>query len=80
MSEAAQAILTKALELPVADQKWLTDRLLEETETEEDDVEWQEELTRRLEEVEKHPERLLDGAEVMRQIRAKLAAMREGTA
>ena len=76
MSEAAQAILTKALELPVEDQQWLTDRLIEETEADEDDAECQAELDRRLEEVEKHPERLIDGEQVMREVDEMLAAKR----
>ncbi len=80
MSEAAQTILTKALELPLEDQQWLADRLTEETELDEDDAKWQAELERRLEEVEKHPERLVDGAEAMREVREMLAAMREGAA
>jgi Putative addiction module component len=76
MSEAAQALLSKALELPVEDQHWLTDRLIEETEEDEDDAEWQAELDRRLEEVEKHPERLLDFDETMKEIRQELQAAR----
>jgi hypothetical protein len=76
MSEAAQALLTNALELPLEDQQWLTDRLIEEIEPEEDDVEWQAELERRLDEVEKHPERLIDFDEAMREVREMLAAKR----
>lgn len=77
MSEAAQAILTKALELPVEDQQWLTDRLIEETESDEDDAEWQAELERRLDDVEKHPERLVDFDEAMKEIRQELQAARQ---
>ena len=80
MSEAAQAILTKALELPVEDQQWLTDRLIEETESDEDDAEWQAELERRLEDVEKHPERLIDFDEAMKEIRQELQAARQRSA
>jgi hypothetical protein len=80
MSEAAKALLTKALELPLEDQQWLTDRLIEEIEPDEDDAEWQAELERRLEEVEKHPERLIDGAEVMREVREMLSAKRGAVA
>jgi len=76
MIEAAQALLTNALELPLEDQQWLTDRLIEEIEPEEDDVEWQAELERRLDEVEKHPERLIDFDEAMREVREMLAAKR----
>ena len=77
MSEAAQAILTKALELPVEDQQWLTDRLIEETEADEVDTEWQAELERRLDDVEKHPERLVDFDEAMKEIRQELQAARQ---
>ena len=77
MSEAAQAILTKALELPVEDQQWLTDRLIEETEADEVDTEWQAELERRLDDVEKHPERLIDFDEAMKEIRQELQAARQ---
>ena len=77
MSEAAQAILTKALELPVEDQQWLTDRLIEETESDEVDTEWQAELERRLDDVEKHPERLVDFDEAMKEIRQELQAARQ---
>ena len=77
MSEAAQAILTKALELPVEDQQWLTDRLIEETEADEVDTEWQDELARRLDDVEKHPERLVDFDEAMKEIRQELQAARQ---
>ena len=80
MSEAAQAILTKALELPVEDQQWLTDRLIEETESDEDDAEWQAELERRLEDVEKHPEQLVDFDEAMKEIRQELQAARQRSA
>jgi hypothetical protein len=73
MSEVAQALLTKALELPREDQQWLTDRLLEETEPDADEEAWHAELARRL---EKHPEQLLDGDEVMRELQEMLTAKR----
>jgi hypothetical protein len=80
MSEAAQAILKKALELPVEDQHWLTDRLIEQTESDEDDAEWQAELDRRLEEVEKHPERLIDFDDALKEIQEELHAARQRSA
>jgi len=75
MSPVAESLYEQVLNLPEAEQVEFAHRLLESP-SDEDDAEWQAELERRMEDVEKHPERLIDGSEVMRQIRSRLAAMR----
>ncbi len=78
MSEAAVKLLEQIRALPDADREWLAGELWDEEEATdadiaelEDDLEFQAMLAERLEEVEKHPERLLDGDEVMAELRRR---------
>jgi putative addiction module component (TIGR02574 family) len=80
MSETATKLLDQLLQLPEADRLMVADRLWESLgeekqqklieETTNDPV-FQAELERRLKEVEEHPERLLDGEQVMAGLRAR---------
>ncbi len=82
MSEAAQQLLEQIRALPDADREWLTAELTGEPVADEDsddpmdDPEWRAEFERRLEQVQKHPDQLIDHADAMRMIREHLAAQR----
>lgn len=81
MSEAATKLLDQLLQLPEADRLMIAEQLwgsVSEVKQWElfDEVtnepEFQDELERRIKEVEEHPDRLLDGEEVMAELRARL--------
>ena len=84
MSETVSTLLSKALALPPEQRQELLARLMDSVarpglpeppvrfaSEEEAEAAWQAELALRLEEVEKHPERLLDGEQVMAELRAR---------
>jgi putative addiction module component (TIGR02574 family) len=82
MSETATKLLDQILQLPEPDRLMIADRLWEslgEAKQQElidettNDPEFQAELERRLKEVEEHPERLLDGEQVMAELRARVS-------
>ena len=86
MSEAATKLLDQLLQLPEAERLQIADRLWESlgdgTKQEaidetSDDPEFQAELQRRLKEVEEHPENLLDGEQVMNELREHLRRKRQ---
>lgn len=78
MSELAQGLLTRALELPMEDRRWLGEQLLESEEVDEfpdaphHDPEFMAELIRRSDEVHAHPERLLNLQDVLVELRQRL--------
>ena len=81
MSEAAQKLLEQIRALPEAEREWIAAELNSEATGGEyddpmDDPEFQAILAERLEEVEKHPERLLTLEEANSQIDAELARRR----
>ena len=75
MSEAATSLLQQALNLNPDERYEMAQQLLDSLDDADDllpdDPAWRAELDRRLEEVEKHPERLLDGKTVMAEIRER---------
>jgi putative addiction module component (TIGR02574 family) len=82
MSETATKLLDQLLQLPEPDRLMIADRLWESLSEEKqlelideatNDPEYQAELERRLKEVEEHPERLLDGEQVMAELRARVS-------
>ncbi|MBA4189922.1 MAG: hypothetical protein C0467_18210 [Planctomycetaceae bacterium] len=80
MSETATKLLQQLLALPEADRLELVDRLhesIDDQAEEEPDPAFLAELNRRLREVEEHPERLLDGEQVMAETRERLRRKRE---
>lgn len=84
MSETAQKLLEQIRALPEADREWIAGELWDEQETThadidelENDPEFQAMLAERLEQVEKHPEQLLDGDEVMAEARNRLRDRRQ---
>jgi putative addiction module component (TIGR02574 family) len=81
MSETATKLLDQLLQLPEPERVMIADRLWESLGDEAKqqilgettaDPEFQAELERRLKEVEEHPERLLDGEQVMAELRERL--------
>jgi putative addiction module component (TIGR02574 family) len=75
MSELATKLLEQLLMLPEAERAQIVDRLnasLDEQLEDKIDPAFQAELERRLQEVEEHPERLIDGEQVMAEVRARL--------
>jgi hypothetical protein len=83
MSDAAQKLLAQIRALPEPEQEWIAGELWEEQEARdadidelENDPEFQAMLAERLEQVEKHPEQLLDGDEVMAEARKRLRERR----
>lgn len=88
MSETAEKLLRELLLLPLPERMAIADRLGESIEeevthppspyaTDEDAEEaYHALLLQRLDEAEKHPDRLIDGPEAMRRIREELAARR----
>ena len=86
MSETGTKLLEQLLQLPEAERLQIADRLWESLGDEQkqqimdeatSDPEFQAELQRRLKEVEEHPERLLDGAQVMAELREHLRRKRQ---
>lgn len=83
MSETAQKLLELIRALPEAEREWIAHELWDEQEVTADglddlqaDPEFQAMLAERLEQVEKHPERLISHADAMKMIREHLAAQR----
>lgn len=79
MSEIATKLLEQLLSLPEAERAQIADRLNESLDVQSDDEtdpEFQAELQCRLVEVEEHPERLLDGEQVMAGLREHLRRKR----
>lgn len=83
MSDAAQKLLEQIRALPDAEREWLVGELWDEQDVTADeldelqaDPEFQAMLAERLEQVEKHPERLLTWDEAQTQIDAELALRR----
>ncbi|MFO0823824.1 MAG: addiction module protein [Gemmataceae bacterium] len=80
MSELATKLLEQLLALPEAERAQIAERLnesLDEQLEDEIDPAFQAELERRLREVEEHPERLLDGKQVMAELREHLRRKRQ---
>ena len=83
MSELAQGLLTRALELPMEDRRWLGEQLLESEEVDEfpdaphHDPEFMAELIRRSDEAHAHPERLIDSAVVFAEVDQFLKELKE---
>lgn len=80
MSELATKLLEQLLTLPESERAQIAERLnesLDEQLTDEIDPEFQAELERRLQEVEEHPERLIDGEQVMAELREHLRRKRQ---
>ena len=84
MSETATGLLQQLLLLPESERAALADRLLDslsDTAYAElmsdaaEDPEFEAELARRLTEVDEHPERLLDGEQVMAELRDRVRRM-----
>ena len=84
MSETATRLLDQLLQLPEADRVTIADRLWEslseaaqqELAAEEpEDPAFEAELERRLKEVDEHPERLIDGDQVMAELRDRVRRM-----
>lgn len=83
MSETAQKLLEQIRALPEAEREWIAHELWDEREVAADeldelqaDPQFQAMLAERLEQVEKHPERLIGHADAMKMIREHLAAQR----
>lgn len=82
MSELAQGLLTRALELPMEDRRWLGEQLLDSEEVDEfpdaphHDPEFMAELIRRSDEVHAHPERLISNEVAFAEVERMLAEMR----
>ena len=82
MSEVAQGLLMRALELPEADRRWLGERLLDAGDADEfpdaphHDPEFLAELIRRSDEVHAHPERLISNEVAFADVEKMLAEMR----
>jgi putative addiction module component (TIGR02574 family) len=86
MSDTATKLLEQLLQLPEAERLQIADRLWDSLACEKkqeimdeatDDPEFRAELERRLKEVEEHPERLLDGEQVMAELRERLRGKQE---
>lgn len=86
MSETATKLLEQVLLLPEAERELLADRLWESLGGDKQqelfdalsaDPDFQAELELRLKEVEEHPERLLDGEQVMASVREQLRRNRQ---
>jgi len=84
MSEATKAILDQVFSLPVEDQLHVADSIYESLDPASDSIEkeiaaiesdslWQAKLNQRLDFVEKHPEQLLDGQDVIAELRKRFA-------
>lgn len=78
MSETAQKLLEQIRALPETEREWIAHELWDEFEVTdeeigqlEDDPEFQAKLAERLEQVEKHPEKLIDGETVMAELRRR---------
>lgn len=79
MSERAAKLLEQVLALPDDDRLWLSDRLREHFADDADaeggyvwdDPEFHAEIERRLEEVEKNPDSLIDGEQVFAELRER---------
>jgi len=83
MSETAQKLLEQIRALPDDEREWLVGELQDEDDLTVDEIdelhadpEFQAMLAERLEQVEKHPEQLIDGETAMKMIREHLAARR----
>ena len=74
MTDAANTLLQQALSLSPEDRIEVAEQLYQSLGDEflPDDSEFDAELNRRVKEVEKHPERLLDGPQVMAELQARL--------
>ena len=74
MTDAANSLLQQALRLSPEDRIEVAEQLYQSLGDDllPDDPELHAELSRRLEEVEEHPERLLDGPQVMAELQARL--------
>jgi putative addiction module component (TIGR02574 family) len=81
MSDAAATLLQQALALPPDDRRWLADQLDASLGTGEsqlpDDPEYRAELDRRLQSIADGTAILLDGEQVMRELRERLARGRQ---
>jgi putative addiction module component (TIGR02574 family) len=80
MSEIATKLLEQLLTLPESERAQIAERLnesLDEPHEDEIDPEFQAELGRRLQEVEEHPERLIEGEQVMAELREHLRRKRQ---
>jgi putative addiction module component (TIGR02574 family) len=83
MSETAQKLLEQIRALPADEREWLVGELWDESEVTDDetdelenDPEFQAMLAERLEQVEKHPEKLLTWEEAQQRIDAELGRRR----
>lgn len=80
MSDAAATLLEQVLALPDADRRWLADRLdasLDSPAAEtEEEREFYDEIARRSDEAHAHPELLLDGEQVIAELRERLRRKR----
>ena len=83
MSETALKLLEQIRALPEAEREWIAHELWDEFEVTDEEIDdlhadpaFQAMLAERLEQVEKHPEQLIDMDEAMRRVREHLASQR----